>query len=415
MPTSHSTSPAPGAGGLWLTLNAGSSSLKAAVFAVGAGEDGALERKFTAKVQRIGSPTGGARLETKEEGTGQKASRALKAVDHRGAGRELFAWLKQTTGPKGISAVGHRIVHGGPKHTAPTRVTAGLLKELRKLKSIDPDHLPAEIELAEAALKEFPGVPQVACFDTAFHRDLPRVAKVLAIPRRYEALGIWRYGFHGLSYAYLMEELQRVAGKAARGRVVLAHLGSGASLAAVKDGKSVDTTMGFTPVAGIPMGTRSGDLDPGLVGYLAKRERLSPAAFNEMVNRESGLKGISETSGDIRDLLERAGRDGRAAEAVEIFCYQTRKAIGALAAALGGLDTLVFAGGIGENSAEVRRKICRELGFLGIEIAAKANARNAAVISGRSGRVTVRVIPTDEERMMAREMRRILEQRTKEK
>jgi acetate kinase len=249
----------------------------------------------------------------------------------------------------------------------------------------------------------------VACFDTAFHHDLPRVAQLLPIPRRYEAQGVRRYGFHGLSYAFLLEELARVAGpQAARGRVILAHLGNGASLAAVYEGKSMDTSMGFTPTGGVPMSTRSGDLDPGLVWYLARTEKITAKKFNEMVNFQSGLLGVSETSSDMHDLIERKTDDVRAAEAVALFCYQVKKGIGAFAAALGGLDTLVFAGGIGENAPVVRARTCDGLGFLGIELDEKRNAANAAVISAETSPVAVHVIHTDEEWMIAKTACRVL-------
>jgi acetate kinase len=263
--------------------------------------------------------------------------------------------------------------------------------------------MPDEILLVEAFHRRFPDLPQVACFDTAFHHDLPRVAQMLPIPRRYEALGVRRYGFHGLSYAFLMEELARLGDPATTsGRVILAHLGNGASLAAVRDGKSVDTSMSFTPTAGIPMGTRSGDLDPGLVWYLARTDKMSAKQFDEMVNFRSGLLGISETSSDMHDLLDRKTQDVRAAEAVALFCYQVKKWIGAFAAALGGLDTLVFAGGIGENAPAVREGICDGLGFLGIQLEEKRNTTNEGVISAAVSRVTVRVIHTDEEIMIAK-------------
>ena len=249
----------------------------------------------------------------------------------------------------------------------------------------------------------------MACFDTAFHHDLPRVAQLLPIPRRYEAQGVRRYGFHGLSYAFLMEELARLAGaEAAQGRVILAHLGNGASLAAVHHGKPVDTSMSFTPTAGVPMSTRSGDLDPGLVWYLARTEKMSAKQFNEMVNFQSGLLGVSETSSDMRDLLDHETQDVRAAEAVALFCYQVKKWIGAFAAALGGLDTLVFAGGIGENAPAVRARICDGLEFLGIKLEEKRNAASEGVISAPAGRVTVRVIRTDEEQMIAKTVCRVL-------
>jgi acetate kinase len=318
-------------------------------------------------------------------------------------------WVEERSRREGATAVGHRVVYGGPKYTQPERITTEMVEELRRLSPLDPEHLPEVILLTEAFHRRFPELPQVACFDTAFHDDLPRVARLLPIPRRYEALGVRRYGFHGLSYAFLMGELARLAGaEAARGRVVLAHLGNGASLAAVRDGKPLDTSMGFTPAGGVPMSTRSGDLDPGLIWHLARTEEMSARQFNEMVNAHSGLLGLSETSSDMRDLLEREAGDVRAAEAVALFCYQVKKWIGAFGAALGGLDTLVFAGGIGENAPRVRTRICDGLGFLGIELDEERNALNEAVISAATGRVAVRVIHTDEAQMIARSVCKVL-------
>jgi acetate kinase len=300
-------------------------------------------------------------------------------------------------------------VHGGPKYSRPQRITAAMVEELHRLSPFDPEHLPEEILLTEAFQHRFPGLPQVACFDTAFHHDLPRVARLLPIPRRYEAQGVRRYGFHGLSYAFLMRELARLAGTAAaQGRIILAHLGNGASLAAVHDGKPVDTSMSFTPAAGVPMSTRSGDLDPGLVWYLAQTENMGAKQFNEMVNFQSGLLGISETTSDMRDLLDRELEDVRAAEAVALFCYQVKKWIGAFAAALGGLDTLVFAGGIGEHAPPVRARICAGLEFLGIALEEKQNVANAGLISTNASRVAVRVMHTDEEWMIAQTVCRVL-------
>jgi acetate kinase len=244
---------------------------------------------------------------------------------------------------------------------------------------------------------------------------MPPVAKRLPIPRRYAAQGVERYGFHGLSYAYLLGELRRLDPAAARGRVIFAHLGNGASLAAVHRGRSLDTTMGFTPAAGLVMSTRTGDLDPGLPYYLARTERMTAAHFQRMVNHESGLLGVSGTSSDLRDLCARERTDARAAEAVELFCYQARKWIGAMAAALGGLDTLVFSAGIGENAPAIRRRICAQLDFLGLRLDRARNARNAPVISAAGGRVTVRVIRTDEERMIARYAARLLRLRSFQK
>jgi acetate kinase len=308
-----------------------------------------------------------------------------------------------------LTAVGHRVVHGGPKYSAPHRISADMIEDLRGLSSFDPEHLPAEILLIEAFGRRFPDIPQIACFDTAFHHDLPRVSRLLAIPRRYEEQGIRRYGFHGLSYFFLMEELTRLAGvTAARGRVILAHLGSGASLAAVRGGKSVDTSMGLTPAAGVPMSTRSGDLDPGLVCHLARTEHMTPEQFNKIVNFQSGLLGISETSSDMRELIDHETQDVRAAEAVSVFCYQVKKWIGAFAAAMGGVDTLVFSGGIGENSPIVRARICENLRFLGIALDPQRNAQSAPLISPDAGAVPVRVIHTNEALMIAKSVMTVL-------
>jgi acetate kinase len=301
-------------------------------------------------------------------------------------------------------------VHGGPTYSQPQRITVDMVAELRQLSPFDPEHLPEEILLTEAFQRRFPDLPQVACFDTAFHHTMPRVAQMLPIPRRYAAQGVRRYGFHGLSYAFLLEELERLAGtEAAHGRVILAHLGNGASLAAVHDGTSLDTSMSFTPTAGVPMSTRSGDLDPGLLWYLARTEHMTAKQFNEMVNFQSGLLGVSETSSDMRDLLDREAQDVRAAEAINLFCYQVKKWIGAFAAVLGGLDTLVFAGGIGEQAPVVRARICAGLEFLGVEIDTPRNTAHAGVISPDIGRVAVRVMHTDEEWMIAKLVCRVLD------
>jgi acetate kinase len=386
-----------------LTINGGSSSIKFALFETGE----SLRRILRGGIDRIGQP--GATLRVKGLNPGDNFSRPVTAPDLNAAVGALIDGIEERSGHDAFTAVGHRVVHGGPKYSQPQRITAEMVDELRRLSPFDPEHLPEEILLTEAFHRRFPELPQVACFDTAFHHDLPRVAQLLPIPRRYEAQGVRRYGFHGLSYAFLMGELARLAGtKAAQGRVILAHLGNGASLAAVYRGKSMDTSMSFTPTAGVPMSTRSGDLDPGLVWYLARTEHLDAKGFNEMVNFKSGLLGVSETSSDMRDLLEHETQDVRAAEAVALFCYQVKKWIGAFAAALGGLDALVFAGGIGENAPTVRARICNGLGFLGIQLEEKRNAANEGVISAETSRVPVRVIPTDEELMIARMVRRVL-------
>jgi acetate kinase len=294
------------------------------------------------------------------------------------------------------------------RHAEPERITPKLLAELRRITAFDPEHLPRELALIEAFRLRHPKLPQVACFDTAFHRTMPRIATLLPLPRRYEAKGVRRYGFHGLSYAYLMEELGRLDPAAAKGRVILAHLGSGASLAAVRGGQGIDTSMGFTPTSGLVMSTRTGDLDPGVVYYLARTERMTAPQFQQMVNHRAGLLGLSGTSSDLRDLLAREGKDARAAEAVALFCYQVKKWLGAFVAALGGLDTLVFAAGIGENAPLVRERICDGLGYFGIELDRTRNAQNAPLISTDAGRVKIRVIRTDEELMIARSVARVL-------
>jgi acetate kinase len=385
-----------------LTINGGSSSIKFALYAVVK----PLKRGLSGTVDRIG--LSGTNLSFNEPTKKQPKSFKLAAADHKSAANALIDWLEVQPDFAAVKAVGHRVVHG-MKHTEPEIVTPELLAELHRISPNDPDHLPREIELIETFRERHPKLPQVACFDTAFHQTMPRVAKLLPIPRRFDAKGIQRYGFHGLSYSYLMEELTRLGDPAAtKGRVILAHLGNGASMAAVRDGKSIDTSMGFTPTAGLVMSTRSGDLDPGLAPYLARTEKMTTQQFYNMVNHQSGLLGVSETSSDMRDLLEHEKKDVRAAEAVALFCYQAKKWIGAYAAALGGLDTFVFAGGIGENAPVVRARICEGLHFLGIELDKLRNAKTAAVISKNSSRVNVRVIRTDEELMIARSVGRVL-------
>ena len=386
-----------------LTLNGGSSSIKFALFET----DGALRRVVDGNLERIGLP--GTVLTVKGTKPEDNFSRPVAAPNHKAATALLMDWLEARFCGDAPGAVGHRVVHGGPDYSEPQRITPEMIAALRRISAFDPQHLPAELLLVEAFQRRYADLAQVACFDTAFHHDMPRVAQVLPIPRRYEAQGLRRYGFHGLSYAFLMQKLTRVAGAgAAHGRVILAHLGNGASLAAVHEGKPVDTSMGFTPAAGVPMSTRSGDLDPGLAGYLARTEGMDAEQFNAMVNFRSGLLGVSETSSDMRDLLECEARDVRAAEAVGLFCYQVRKWIGSFAAALGGLDTLVFAGGIGESAPVVRERICEGLAFLGIELDGRQNAAGAAVISSKNARVAVRVMHTDEEWMIAQSVCRVM-------
>jgi len=388
-----------------LTINGGSSSIKFALYRT----NEPLTRILYGNIDRIGLPD--SKLTFTNEKENKKDTLIIKASDHRSAINVLIHWLEKQIDFSVLAGIGHRVVHG-MHHTSPEIITPELLDELHRISPLDLDHLPAEIELIEVFRQRHPKLPQVACFDTAFHQTMPRVAKLLPIPRRFDKKGIQRYGFHGLSYSYLMEELARVAGpEAAQGRVILAHLGSGASMAAVKDGKSIDTSMGFTPASGIMMGTRPGDLDPGVTWYIIQSEHLTPKQFNHLINHESGLLGISETSADMHDLLALEKEDIRASEAVSLFCYQTRKWIGAFAAALGGLDTLVFAGGIGENSPVVRSRICDNLEFLGIELDEKQNKANAAIISIKNGKTVVRMIHTDEEWMIAKTVRQMISHR----
>jgi acetate kinase len=384
-----------------LVINGGSSSIKFALFEAGA----SLRQILRGAIACIGLPD--AVFSVTSADTEEIFSRPVTASDYKAAANLLIDWIEKRG--DALAAVGHRVVHGGPKYSKPEQITAEMITELQQLSLLDPEHMPEEILLTGMFHRRFPNLPQVACFDTEFHHDMPRVARMLPIPRRYEAQGVRRYGFHGISYAFLMSELARLDGlKAAQGRVVLAHLGNGASLAAVHNGKSIDTSMSFTPAAGVPMGTRSGDLDPGLVRYFARAEHMDAKRFDKMVNFESGLVGLSETSSDMHDLLEREPKDVRAAEAIAVFCYQVKKWIGAFAAALGGLDTLVFAAGIGENAPAVRTRICAGLEFLGIDLDQTRNAQNALLVSTDASRVKTRVIHTDEELMIARSVARIL-------
>jgi acetate kinase len=385
-----------------LTLNGGSSSIRFAIFEAGKPPRSLLR----GKMERIG---GADATLTVDRGAGAAPARIEVEIKAPATAVEwLIDWLDSQPMFESIGGVGHRVVHGMLR-AAPALVSAELLQELRQIIPFDPEHLPRELELIESLRRRRPELPQVVCFDTAFHRTMPRVATLLPIPRRYATKGVQRYGFHGLSYQFLMQELARIGDPAAAtGRVILAHLGSGASLAAVQNGRCIDTSMGFTPAAGLVMGTRSGDLDPGLMSYLALTDAMTAERFQVMVNHESGLLGISESSADVRDLLDREASDPRAAEALALFCYQAKKWIGSFAAALGGLDVLVFAGGIGENSGAVRRRICEGLNHLGIEIDESANERNAQRISPDTGAVRVRVIGTDEESVIAASSMRML-------
>lgn len=377
-----------------LCLNAGSSSLKFSVW-----DD--ADCLGEGVVEEIGRP--GALAWLRVPGAPPRRLPGRWA-DHGEAAAGVFALLGDQALPEPVG-VGHRLVHGGPAHVAAERVTPTLLGDLRALIPLAPLHQPSGLAGVEAVAARFPALPQAVCFDTAFHRGLPEIARRLALPRTLvDAAGIARFGFHGLSYEYVLERL----GAAGRGRVVIAHLGNGASMAAVLDGRCIDTTMGFTPTGGLVMGTRCGDLDPGVLLYLLTERGLTPQQLNRLVNHESGLLGLSGVSSDMRELLQRRATDPAAALAVDVFCYQARKFVAALAAALGGLDTLVFTAGIGEHAAEVRQGICKGLAWLGVKLEAGRNARHEGVISADGSAVTVRVVPTNEELMIARHTARVL-------
>jgi acetate kinase len=379
-----------------LCFNRGSSSLKLALFELGASE----RRLAAGAIERIGTAEG--RLRLRDDANRELADSPADVRDGRAVVEAVFGAVERL-GLGAPAAVGHRLVHGGAEHSAPQRIDAPLMAALRRLVPFAPLHLPAEIEVIESVEARLPGSPQVACFDTAFHHRMPEVAQRLPLRRSLWDDGIRRYGFHGLSYESIVDSVDAVA----VGRSVIAHLGNGVSLAALRDGEPLDTTMAFTPTAGCMMGTRSGDLDPGVLLHLVEHRGYDAAALDRLVNRDAGLLGVSETTSDMRTLLDERRRDPRAALAVAMFCYSVRKHVGALAAVLGGLDTLVFTGGIGEHAAPVRAEICQGLAHLGIRLDPRSNEKDAAVISA-AGSATTRVVPTDEERMIARHTRRIL-------
>jgi acetate kinase len=380
-------------------LNLGSSSLKFAVYeAVEPGRR--LQRCAAGEIDRIGSSHSS--FVVLGQGRAEVARRRVRLANRDSAVREFLAWFESSPYRGRLAAIGHRIVHGGRHFTGPQPVNPKLLRALRTLIPLDPDHLPAELSAIRLIGRDHPDLLQVACFDTAFHRTMPRVAQQYALPRRWAESGVIRYGFHGLSCQSIVETLTDQTGSGSgSSRLVVAHLGSGCSMTAIRHGRSQDTTMGFTPTGGLVMATRSGDLDPEVVIYLARHGRQTPSQVSRLMNRRAGLLGVSGTTGDMQDLLRRAKTDRRAREAVELFCYQAQKFLGALTSVLGGLDTLVFTGGIGEHSPEIRRLISEALNPLGGRIDANRNTRNRPIISTRDSRVTIRVIPTDEERVIA--------------
>src|SRR5271154_1058620 len=394
-----------------LTMNRGSATLKSTLYEVG--RDPGKRAEALVSISVAYSYTTSARLKIIDANGATLLDSSVKGTDSNAALQAMFAWLDKHEYLSGLQAAGHRLVHGGARYTEPQRITPKFLTALEKLVPLDPDHLPAAIKEIKFVAKKFQKLAQVACFDTAFHSSLPTVAKMYALPRRFYDEGFRRYGFHGLSFEYIVGELRKLDAKLAAGRVIVAHLGSGASMVALQDGKSMDTSMGFTPLEGLVMSTRSGDVDPGLLLYLLAEKKMSAKATAALLNKQSGLLGVSGSTGDMRALLEKAARDPHAAEAIDLFCYRAKKYVGAYAAALGGLDTLVFTGGIGERASAIRERICSGLDFLGIRLEAAPNAANAPVISSSDSRVNVRVIQTNEDLMIVQHVITVLGEKTR--
>jgi acetate kinase len=377
-----------------LTINAGSSSLKLALY-----ETEGLNRQAAVSVERIGS--NGTRVLM------AGAEHKIEANDHASALDQVLRDLPELFA-SGLDAIGHRIVHGGANHAKPEAITTRLLDELHGLEHFDPTHVPQSLAAVGSLIRRFPNVPQFACFDTAFHRSMPDVAQRYPLPPWTAETGVRRYGFHGLSCESIVGQLKQLDAGAASGPMLIAHLGNGASVTAVRDGLSVDTSMGFSPTGGLMMGTRCGDLDPTVMTYLARVRAMRTDALERMVNEESGLLGVSGKSQDMRDLVACAQSNSQAAEAIELYCYVARKQFGALAAVLGGVITIVFTGGIGEHAAPIREKICSGLDYLGVRLDRNRNAAHEPVISAHGSAVTVRVMATDEDLAIAKHVVRLL-------
>jgi acetate kinase len=384
-----------------LVINAGSSSLKFCVFQRPAGEGWRLEVR--GQIDGIGTSP---HFSAKDASGNSLANQDVAVRDGREAIDRLAGWLRSKYGGSRVLAVGHRVVHGGPHFAGPTILNPQVLAQLRELVPLAPLHQPHNIAAIEAAFEQLPGVPQVACFDTSFHRGNAAVAEIVPLPQDLRQRGLQRYGFHGLSYEYIASVLPQVAPEIAGARVIVAHLGSGASMCAMRDGKSVDSSLGFTALDGLCMGTRPGALDPAVVLYLFQDLNLSTNEVETILYKKCGLLGISGISNDMRDLLGRSEPGARLA--VDYFVYRAAKEIGALAAVLGGIDAIIFTAGIGENSAEIRQRICESSAWLGVEIDAKANAARGPRITTPQSKVSAWVIPTNEELMIARHTARLL-------
>jgi acetate kinase len=385
-----------------LTINSGSSSLKFALYDMGQNEQVIL----SGAIDGINFHTGCFHI--KDAHGDDLINQSFHVSDHEIAAVQLLRWLKKHDYSEVLDAVGHRIVHGGSKYYQPYLVNSKLMEELQDLIPLSPDHLPQELKVIRTVGQYHPKTSQIVCFDTAFHHSMPKQAQIFALPKSLKEEGIMRYGFHGLSYEYIIEKLKTDVGKnIANGRIIIAHLGNGASMVATKRGRSIDTTMGFTPTGGLMMSTRSGDLDPGVILYLLRQKNLRPSEVADIVNKKAGLLGISQISPDMKERLEKK-KNPDAAEAVNLFCYQAKKFLGSLVTVLGGLDTLIFTGGIGENSPPIRKCICENMELFGIRLDTNRNARNAPVISDDHSTVTVRVMKTNEQLMIARHTRNCL-------
>ena len=381
-----------------LVINAGSSSIKTSLYT----KSKIPELIFNAQIQRIGFPD--CSLIYKIDQSSKSGTNLIGAIDYDGAIKSMLSWLKTQVNFNDIEVVVHRIVHG-MTHKSITKITTELLIELKQITRYDPDHLPNELKIVDTVIRLYPEIKQYACFDTEFHRTIPEVARILPIPARFRTQGIERYGFHGLSFSYLMYEIEIKHGKAlSKGKIILAHLGNGVSLAAIKDGNCIDTSMGFTPASGLLMSTRGGDMDPGVAWYMMEKEKLTPMQFNNIINHECGIIAVSGTSSDINDLIEIQHTDKNAERAMDLFCYQIKKCIGSYSAILGGLDMLVFSGGIGEHIPQIRERICKGLDFLGIVIDEDKNNNNDSKISSNNSKVQISVMHTDEEFMMAKKV-----------
>jgi acetate kinase len=384
-----------------LCVNGGSSSLKVALFEYAA--DGGEKLLVRGGVDGLSAGVAKARLRLRD-GAGKVLRETTSELADVAAAVQavLDVWAElQLPAP---DVVGHRIVHGGADHSEPRLIDQQLMAALRRLVAFAPLHMPPALAAIDAVRARFPQLPHVACFDTAFHRGMPELAQRLPLPRALWDAGVRRYGFHGLSYEFVVQQL----GAAVRGKLIIAHLGNGVSMSAIRDGKPVDTTMGFTPTGGVMMGTRTGDLDPGVLVYLMQTQGYDATSVEKLVNHGSGLLGVSGSTGDVKTLLEKRDQDPHAAEALALFCYQLCQQVGAFAATLGGLDGLVFTGGIGEHAWQIRQAVCEKLQHLGVLLDAEQNRRDADVISTHDSTCTVRVIATDEERTIARHARTLL-------